>query len=158
MLRGGTGIAWIRFIMVKVMLVDDDSRYRAIIERVLSRTYQFAVTSAATERQAWEELEKDDFDLVLLHLYIDGQKSWETLKRVVTHPGKPVAILFSTEDTLGNADLAISLGAFAFLSKPFNFIRLKTTIDSALGTRIHVVPAKQAAPASDPNPEASPPP
>ncbi|MEW6719749.1 MAG: response regulator [Thermodesulfobacteriota bacterium] len=122
--------------MVKVLVVDDDSRYRAIIERVLSRTCQFAVTSAATERQAWETLEHDDFDLVLLDLYIEGQKSWETLKRVATHPGKPVAILFSCEDTRGNADLAASLGAYAFLPKPFDFMHLQRNIESALGLRI----------------------
>ena len=75
--------------------------------------------------QAWEELSKEDFDLVLLDLYIDGRRCWETLKRVVSHPAKPVAIVLSCEDTQGNADHAVSLGAYAFLSKPINFLRLE---------------------------------
>jgi DNA-binding response OmpR family regulator len=118
--------------MVNVLLLEDDPNYRGIIERVIRRNYSYAVRSVATEKQAWEALSGDDFDLILLDLNIDGKRCWETLKRAVKHPGKPVAIVFSCEDTKGNADYAMSHGAYTFLSKPFNFARLKTTIDSAL--------------------------
>jgi len=118
--------------MGKILLLEDDSHYRGIIERVLSRNFPCTVTSVATEMQAREELSKEDFDLVLLDLYIDGRRCWETLKRVVSHPAKPVAIILSCEDTQANSDRAVSLGAYAFLSKPINFLRLKMTIDSVL--------------------------
>jgi DNA-binding NtrC family response regulator len=120
--------------MGKILLLEDDSHYRDIIERVLLGTYPYPVKSVATEPQAWEELSKEEFDLVLLDLYIDGRCCWETLKRVVSHPRKPVAIVLSCEDTRRNADHAVSLGAYAFLSKPINFVQLKMTIDSALRT------------------------
>ena len=118
--------------MGKILLLEDDSHYREIIERVLLRCYPYPITSVATEMQAEEELSKEEFDLVLLDLYIDGLRCWETLRRVVRHPGKPVAIVLSCEDTRMNADIAVSLGAYAFLPKPINFVRLKMTIDSAL--------------------------
>lgn len=121
--------------MVKVLLLEDDSHYRGIIERVIQRNYSYAVKSVATEKQAWEELSRDDFDLVLLDLNIDGRRCWETLGRAVRHPGKPVAIVISCEDTKGNADYALSHGAYTFLAKPFNFARLKSTIDAALRAR-----------------------
>jgi DNA-binding NtrC family response regulator len=120
--------------MGKILLLEDDPHYREIIERVLLRWYPSTITSTATEMQAWEELSKEDFALVLLDLYIDGRSCWETLKRVVSHPAKPIAIVLSCEDTQGNADHAVSLGAYSFLSKPIDFVRLKTTIDLALGT------------------------
>jgi len=120
--------------MDKILLLEDDSHYREIIERVLLRCYPCAVTSVASEKQAWEELSKEEFDLVLLDLHIDGRRCWETLKRVASHPGKPVAIVLSCEDTRSNADHAVSLGAHAFLPKPLDFLRLKMTIDSALRT------------------------
>lgn len=120
------------FPMGKILLLEDDTHYREILERVLSAIYPLAITSVATEMQAWEELSKEAFDLVLLDLYIDGLRCWETLRRVVRHPGKPIAIVLSCEDTRMNADIAVSIGAYAFLSKPINFVRLKMTIDSAL--------------------------
>ena len=120
--------------MDKILLLEDDSHYREIIGRVLLRCYSCPVKAVATEMQAWEELSKEDFDLVLLDLNIDGRRCWETLKRVVSHPGKPIAIVLSCEDTQGNADYALSLGAYAFLSKPIDFIRLESTIESAFRT------------------------
>ena len=122
--------------MAKVLLLEDDSNYRGIIERVIHRNYSFAVKSVATESQAWEELSKENFDLVLLDLNIDGRRCWETLKRAVRHPDKPVAIVFSCEDTKGNADYAVSHGAYTFLCQALQFRPiLKSTIDSALGAK-----------------------
>ena len=118
--------------MGKILLLEDDSHYREIIERVLSGSSPGPITSVATETQAWEELSKEDFDLVLLDLTIDGRRCWETLKRVLNHPARPIAIVLSCEDTRRNADYAASLGAYAFLPKPINFVRLKMTIASAL--------------------------
>jgi DNA-binding NtrC family response regulator len=126
--------------MGKILILEDDSHYREIIERVLLRFHPYAITPVATEMEAWEKLTKEDFDLVLLDLYIDGRSCWETLKRVVKHPGKPVAIVLSCEDTRRNADYAVSLGAYAFLSKPIDFLELKKTIDSALETGKRDVP------------------
>ena len=120
--------------MDKFLLLEDDPHYREIIGRVLSRNFPCTVTSVATEMQAWEELSRENFDLVLLDLYIDDRACWETLTRVVHHPATPVAIVLSCEDTQGNADHAVSLGAYAFLSKPINFLRLKMTIEAALQT------------------------
>lgn len=143
--------------MVKVLLLEDDANYREIIERVIQRNYSYAVKSVATERQAWEELTRETFDLVLLDLNIDGKRCWETLKRAVRHPGKPVAIVFSCEDTRGNADYALSHGAYTFLSKPFNFLRFKTTIDAALSAKHRLTPEKPAIPeGGDDPPIASP--
>jgi DNA-binding NtrC family response regulator len=129
-LRMGIIVAVV-FPMGKILLLEDDPQYREIIKRVLSLCYPYLIRSVPTEMQAWEELSSEDFDLVLLDLYIDGRRCWETLKRVVSLPGKPIAIVLSCEDTRMNADIAVSLGAYAFLSKPVDFIRLKMTIDSA---------------------------
>jgi DNA-binding NtrC family response regulator len=51
-----------------------------------------------------------------------------------------------------NADIAVSLGAYAFLSKPVDFLRLKMTIDSAFRAE------KRDASSSSETPEEGPPP
>ncbi len=129
--------------MVKILLLEDDRHYREIVKRLLLGSYPYAVTSVATELQAWEELSNGEFDLVLLDLYIEGRRCWDTLKRTVEHPGKPVAIVFSCEDTEGNADQAVMRGAFAFLSKPFDFVQFRRTIDSALHARLTAASTEQ---------------
>ncbi len=121
--------------MAKILLLEDDAHYREVIERLLLRSYPFTIRSVGTEALAWEALSNDEFDLVLLDLYIGGRRCWETLRRTIDHPGNPATIVFSCEDTQGNADYAVSHGAFAFLTKPFDFVRFKRTIDAALQAR-----------------------
>jgi CheY-like chemotaxis protein/GGDEF domain-containing protein len=143
--------------MVKVLLLEDDPAYRRLIERVIRRNFTYEITSVATEMQAWEKLSTEEFDLVLLDLNIDGRRCWETLKRAVEHPGKPVPIVFSCEDTKGNADHALSHGAYTFLAKPFNFVLLKATIDAALAAKHQGTPGTPEIPeGGDAPPIASP--
>jgi diguanylate cyclase (GGDEF)-like protein len=118
--------------MAQVLVVDDDAHFRGIIERLILRSYTYSVRTAATEAEAWEELESNPFDLVLLDLYIDGRKSWDTLSKIRKLPYAPPVIVISCEDTKGNLEHARSLGAFDFIPKPFDFGRIKTTVDSAL--------------------------
>jgi len=132
--------------MGKILLLEDDSHYREIIERVLSGCHACRITSVTTEAQVWEELSKEDFDLVLLDLYIDGRRCWKTLKRVLNHPARPLAIVLSCEDTRRNEEYAVSLGAYAFLSKPVNFVRLKMTVESALHAELPDAPVTSEPP------------
>jgi diguanylate cyclase (GGDEF)-like protein len=122
--------------MVKVLVVDDDSHYRGIIERIILRSYTYSVTSVASEEEAWEDLAKDAYDLVILDLYIDGRKSWDTLKRIRAMPSAPVVIMISCEDLAVNAEHAKALGAADFIAKPIDFGALKSSVDAALEGRM----------------------
>ena len=117
--------------MAKVLVVDDDSHFRGILERIILRSYTYSVKTAATEEEAWEELSRDPHDLVLLDLYIDGKKSWETLRRIRDLQSVPDVIVVSCEDTNENAEYARSLGALDFIPKPIDFARFKATVDTA---------------------------
>jgi diguanylate cyclase (GGDEF)-like protein len=119
--------------MANILVVDDDSHFRDIITRVILRSYTYSVATAATEAEAWERLSRDPYDLVLLDLYIDGRKSWETLKRIGRLSVRPPVIMVSCEDTEENAAFAKSLGAADFLPKPIHFGRMKVSIDGILG-------------------------
>jgi len=115
-----------------ILVVDDDSHFREIIERVIRRSHACSVNTAATEAEAWEQVTQGPCDLVLLDLYIDGKKSWDTLKRIGSLPDAPPVILVSCEDTKENLEYAKSLGVVDFLPKPIDFARLKSTVDAAL--------------------------
>ena len=129
--------------MAKVLVVDDDSHFRGILERIILRSYTYTVKTAATEEEAWEELSRDPHDLVLLDLYIDGKKSWDTLRRIRDLPSVPDVIVVSCEDTNENAEYARSLGALDFIPKPIDFARFKAIVDAALGGRPGARPARR---------------
>lgn len=121
--------------MAKVLVIDDDSHFRGIIERIILRSYTYSVKSVAGEKEAWEDLSKDTYDLVMLDLYIDGKKSWDTLKRIKALPSAPVVIMISCEDLAENAEYSKALGAVDFVPKPIDFARLKSSVDAALQLR-----------------------
>jgi two-component system cell cycle response regulator len=121
--------------MSKVLVVDDDAHFRGIIERLILRSYTYTVRTASTEEEAWEELDNIPYDLVVLDLFIDGKKSWDTLRRIRKLPSGPPVIMVTCEDTRENQEYAMSLGAVDFISKPIDFGRFKTTVDDALAWR-----------------------
>lgn len=116
--------------MPSVLVVDDDPHFRGIMERVILRNHAFAVRSVATEAAAWEEMGKGPCDLVILDLYIDGKKSWDTLKRIQKGFSGPPVLMVTCEDTPENAAHAKALGAVDLIPKPIDFGRLKTAIDN----------------------------
>jgi len=129
--------------MAKVLVVDDDSHYQEILERIILRSYTYSVKAVSTEAEAWEEMADSGFDLVVLDLYIDGRKSWDTLKRIRELFPPPAVILISCEFTKENADYARALGAFDFVPKPIDFARFKAAVDAALGWKSDARPSRR---------------
>jgi len=135
--------------MAQALVVDDDSHFRGIIARIICRSYTYQVKTAASEQEAWEELSKDPYDLVLLDLYLQGKKSWDTLRKIQTLPFRPAVILVSCEDTRENSEYAKALGALDFIPKPIDFARFKTTVDAALAGKQKARPARRIGDAAD---------
>lgn len=129
--------------MENVLVVDDDSHFREIMERVLRRGHACSVNTAATEAEAWAKASQGICDLVLLDLLIDGKKSWDTLKRIRSLPDAPPVIMVSCEDTNENLVYAKSLGAADFLPKPIDFARLKSSVDAALFRKRKKKPSRE---------------
>lgn len=126
--------------MATVLVVDDDPHFRGIIERVLLRGDLHAVRSVATEAEAWDALGKASYDLVLLDLYVDGRKCWDTLKRIRKGSSGPPVLLVTCEDTPENAARAKALGAADLIPKPIDFGRLTTAVDRLVPRETTAVP------------------
>jgi len=137
--------------MAKVLVVDDDSHFRGILERIILRSYTYSVKTASTEEEAWEELSKTPYDLVLLDLYIDGKKSWNTLKRFRALSSPPAVIVISCEATTENAEYATALGAADFVPKPIDFAQMKVSVDAALDWMGKNRPSRRSGDAAEKN-------
>jgi two-component system response regulator HydG len=115
----------------RLLVVDDDSSHRAMLEAVL-REEGYAVTSAAGGDEALAALEGDTCALVLLDIRMAGKSGLEVLEEIRRRlPGLPV-VMMTAYASVETAVEALKIGARDYLSKPLDTTELKLTIARVL--------------------------
>jgi len=125
-----------------VLVVDDESDIRALIDDILSEE-GYQVTVAADAAEARSARGQDKFDLVLLDIWMPDTDGISLL-REWSEPGDldcPV-VMMSGHGTVDTAVEATRLGAFDFVEKPLSLAKLLRTVERALDAS-----RKQGAPA-----------
>jgi len=117
-----------------IMVVDDESSIRDIVSRKLeSAGYECEVASDGEE--ALYKAFMQDFDLMLLDIRMPGLSGMEVLKKmVVDHPDTGVVMITAISETQTAVE-AMKLGAFDYLTKPFNLDDLLVRVEKALERR-----------------------
>jgi two-component system KDP operon response regulator KdpE len=114
--------------MPKVMLVEDQARILRFLEVSLKR-YGYEVITATSANQAVALAQSTDPDLILLDIIIPGMDGFQLLQQLKSLSRAPIIATSARSDY---AETSLSLGAAAFLSKPFKPDELVTRIKSLL--------------------------
>jgi len=115
----------------RILVVDDEKVVRWSLERDLSAC-GFEVTAFETGEEAIEELGRASYDLLLLDVRLPGVSGLEALRRVrEARPELPV-IMISAFPAVDAAVASLKLGAYDYITKPFDFEELRMTIQRAL--------------------------
>ncbi len=120
--------------LIHILLVDDEKGYANVLANRLSRR-SIETTKAHDGTQALQTLRKKDFDVVVLDLKMegmDGLQVLEIIRRMI--PDLPV-ILLSGHGSRDTAEEGLSMGAFAFLTKPCQLQELIDIIKKAAASR-----------------------
>ncbi len=107
-----------------LLVVDDEPGIVRLIER-FARTSGFAVTTAASGREALEKLETEKAAVALVDLQMPDVDGLEVLRGIRGADPNCQVILMTGHASIDTAIEAIKLGAMDYLSKPFDFDRLK---------------------------------
>jgi len=117
---------------MRVLVVDDDEEMRALLRTTLA---DFAVEEASTGEIALRLLRHSPVDLVVLDWKLPGSWGSQVLDVLkARYPSLPVLVL-TVQTQLHNRLLAESLGADAYLTKPFHVAELLATVRSLLKDR-----------------------
>ena len=111
----------------RILLVDDDSKFRQIL-RAFLELKGFQVIAASSGEEALERLTNSDPRVVLLDMKMPGMDGLLTLKHIrISHPHLPVICVtqMDEEETRGEAGI---LGVNDYLIKPFSFELLEATL------------------------------
>jgi DNA-binding NtrC family response regulator len=116
---------------VKILLVDDDAGLRRIVQFKLTKQ-GYLVTSAADGAEALSLLRSNRYDLILSDLKMPNLGGLELLEQVKKLQPETEVILMTAFASVSQAVQAVKLGAFDYLTKPFDDDQLFVTIDKAL--------------------------
>jgi len=119
---------------VAILIVDDEDAIRSMLTRKLEMDgYRCEVASDGNEA-LWKAFMKD-FDLVLMDIKMPGLSGMETLPQMVTdHPDTSVVMLTAVADAKTAVE-AMKLGAYDYVTKPFNLGDLSMRVRRALERR-----------------------
>ena len=118
-----------------ILVVDDDTGHRTML-RALIGGWGYTIIEADDGGVAIEKVRERPFDLVLMDirmLKVSGLEDMEEIKKI--NPAIPVIIMtaYSSVDT---AVSALKTGAYAYLTKPIDFDKLRLTMARAMENRI----------------------
>jgi CheY-like chemotaxis protein len=113
---------------LKVLVADDEASVRLTVSRLLSE--EFTVLQARDGKEAIAITLAEKPDIVLLDVMmpnVDGYTACSTIKQEKATKAIPVVMLTALDFDL-NRELAIQIGANAYITKPFLPEDLRSTI------------------------------
>ncbi|HEX4927879.1 MAG TPA: response regulator [Burkholderiales bacterium] len=117
----------------KVLIVDDEANIVAALEYLLQRS-GYEVRSAANGEDGLREMERFAPDLVLLDVMMPQLSGFDVCQRIRERPqwqGVKIVIL-SAMGRDADVSKGLSLGADAYVTKPFSNAELVARIDALL--------------------------
>jgi two-component system, OmpR family, phosphate regulon response regulator OmpR len=117
-----------------LLVVDDDTRIRALLNRYLTEN-GFRVTVAADGAEARRKLQGLDFDLIIMDVMMPGESGLALTKGLRAIKNVPIIMLTALTET--NSRVAgLEAGADDYLAKPFDPRELVLRVNNILKRKI----------------------
>jgi len=127
----------------KILVVDDEE----ILNDLLSNHLQnqgYTVTKAYDGLTATELVDKNNYDIVILDVFLPKKHGLDVLKHIVK-TGKNIQVIMATGySDISSAVESLKMGAFDFLLKPFDMGVLKDLLERAIKKREEIIKNQSA--------------
>jgi len=114
----------------RVLIADDEKNIRELLRDELASTMTH-VAAVESGTAALAELERSDYDVLLLDLTMPVMDGMEVLKRLKSLDISAEVIILTANATVLTAVEAMKLGAYDYLMKPFKISELVPLIEKA---------------------------
>jgi DNA-binding NtrC family response regulator len=121
--------------MQRILVIDDEESIRDLLKDFLvAKGFQVAVASDG--ESGLQLLKEDAFDIILLDLMMPGMSGLDVLRERSARKIDIPLIVITAHATVQAAVEAVKLGAFEYITKPFNLEELYLVIKKALDVSI----------------------
>ncbi len=119
--------------MAKILITDDEEAIRTTLSQILADEGHRTVLCESGE-ECIAQIARDEFDLLILDLWLPGIDGLSVLERVRGAAPPPIVVI-SGHGSVDAAVKATRLGAYDFLEKPLSLERVLLTVNHALADR-----------------------
>jgi two-component system nitrogen regulation response regulator NtrX len=119
--------------MSKILVIDDEAAIRSTLSNILTDEGH-RTTLCESGEEGIAQYAREEFDLIILDLWLPGIDGLAVLERLRT-AGAPPVIVISGHGNVDAAVRATRLGAYDFLEKPLSLERILLTVNHALADR-----------------------
>jgi len=113
-----------------ILIVDDEKAQREILTMILHKE-GFETVAVPGVAEAMERLAKQEFDLILTDLKMQGQSGLDLLEQVIAENPQQCIIMMTAHGSVDSAVGAMKRGAFDYLEKPLERENLLLTLRRA---------------------------
>src|SRR5580692_2915297 len=117
--------------MHKILLIDDETDVQYSFQRIFDAP-EIELTTASSGEEGLKLIPKFKPDLVIMDIRMGGISGLETLRKIRQIDSKLLVILMTAYGTTQMAIEAMKLGAYDYLLKPFDPVKIKELITNAL--------------------------
>jgi DNA-binding NtrC family response regulator len=117
-----------------ILVVEDDEAMRDLLSEELGDA-GFEVEAAGTATAGLELLRHARFDLVITDLRMPEMDGFDLIRGVMAQADPPHVVMITAFGSIETAIRAVKLGAYDYITKPFEIEELLLVADKALGER-----------------------
>jgi two-component system, NtrC family, response regulator AtoC len=115
----------------QILVIDDEAPNREALSLLLSQE-GYRVRSAESGEEGLELLRENPFEIIITDLFLPGVSGIDILKKVKEESPYTNVILITGNASAETAVEAMKEGAYDYITKPFNFEKLKVLVAKAV--------------------------
>ncbi len=120
--------------MPKILIVDDEENIRSILSEMLEAN-GYVCRTAATPLEARELLEDEKFELILCDINMPGESGLDLIRDILPKHPETAAIMITALDDPMVAKVALKIGVYDYITKPFEMNNVMISVANALRRR-----------------------
>ena len=121
------------------LIIDDEPDIRELLEITLGRM-NLRTRSACSVKEAYQWLERESFDLCLTDMRLPDGTGLDIIEFVQKNYNQTPIAMITAYGCVETATQALKAGAFDFITKPVDLVRLRELVNSALRLREPAAP------------------
>jgi len=121
----------------QILIVDDEPAVCDVLKDDLTE-HGYLCTTALDGHEAVTKLEEGEFDIALLDIKMPGMSGLEVLKKIRADCHDTATIMITCVNSIDTMAVALKLGAWDYIIKPFDLDEVSSNIRKLLETKKHL--------------------